>query len=224
MSSKLGARALSTLTCNVPGSGAWWATATLPMGAALPELGAATLTIADLSLVGAVVISEEEAPGVASVTLRGGAGWWLPLVRAETWQSDAGVRLKTVLEALAKATGETLTQPTDVSLGKAYGWAAWAPTLPSRGSMVLDNLMVRRAVPTWRVSPEGPTRFDAWPTLPAADTKVRLIRRGNTGLRIVGLDNAAKALLPGATLDGRPIARVVFRETAGELRAEVWEA
>lgn len=225
MSSKLGSVPLTTLTCHVPGSGAWWATCTLPKGTELPALGATTLTIgSDLTLAGSVVVSEEEAPSVARVVLHGGPGWWLPLTRAESWQSDGGVRLKTVLVALALAADESLVLPADGSLGRAYGWPKWGPAAPSVGSMVLDDLVRRGAVPTWRVSPEGPTRFDAWPSTGAADSKGRVLRREmTTGLRLVGLDNAAKAFLPGATLEGRPIARDVFRETAGELRVEAWE-
>lgn len=223
--SSLDGKPLAMLACTVPPSGAWWATVLLEPGVTPPALGRVTLTIADLSLVGAAVAVDEEAPEQWQAVLRGGPGWWLPLARAESWQSVGGVKLKTVLTALQKATGETLTMPADRSIGAAFGWPSGGAYAPSTGGMALDALVRRGALSTWRVEPGGGTVVTPWPSIGAADGKVRVLRRvGSNGLRVLGLDVAAKAILPGATIEGVPIRRVTFRETAGELRAEAWES
>ncbi len=223
--STLDGKALATLACTIPPSGAWWATVLLEPGVAAPVLGGATLTIADLSLVGAVVSAEEEAPTQYRVELRGGPGWWLPLVRAESWQSAGGVKLKTILVALQKATGETLTMPTDRGIGAAFGWPAAGPYAPSTGALALDALVRRAALPTWRVEPGGGTVFTAWPSIGAAGIRARALRRSTvTGRRSLGLDVAAAMLLPGATVEGVVVRRVAFREVAGSLGAEVYSS
>ena len=224
MTSSLGGVPLTKLYCHVPPSGAWWAEVAFASGQA-PAIGPATLTVLDLALVGKVVRSGEDAPGEPWAIVRGAAGLWEPLLRGESWQSDEGVRLKTVLTVLARATGETLTLPTDANLGEAYGWPSAGPQTPSTGLRVLDDVVRRGAVPTWRVEPAGAVRFDAWPASDVADARGRVsARRLAFGRRQVGLDNAARAFLPGAILEGVPVVRVTFREHAGEAQAEVWES
>lgn len=222
--SLLGKAPIAKLECHIPAAGGWRATATLA-GGAVPALGATTLTIGtDLVLTGTIVDADEDAPGRPNVIVYGGAGWRLPVARGESWQSSGGVRLKTVLTALQRATGEPLAMPTDVSLGEDFGWPMASPFAPFPYGDVLGILVRRRAVATWRVAPNGDTRFDPWPSLGAADAKGRLLRRNlDVGLRVYGLDARAAAFLPGSTVEGITTARITYREDAGKLEAETWE-
>jgi hypothetical protein len=89
---------------------------------------------------------------------------------------------------------------------------------------VLHDLVIRGYLPTWRVDPAGVTRFDAWPSLGAADGRGRITERARArGRRSVGLDVQVRAFLPGATLEGLAIKRSIIHEHAGELRAEVYD-
>lgn len=223
--SSLGGKTVAKLSAHIPPSGAWWATVVLAEGSAAPALGPTTLAIGDLSLVGAVIRAGLDAPSSPRAVVVGGPGWWAPLARGESWQSDGGVKLSTVLQALSKATGETLTLPADARPFTAYGWPTAGPYAPSTGAMVLGDLVRRGVVPAWRVLPAGGTECTAWPSAGAADRGGRVLRRAlDVGLREVGLDTRAAAFLPGATIEGVTIKRTVFRETAGELRAEAWES
>lgn len=220
--SSLGTARLAKLTCHVPPAGGWRATVTLESGEA-PALGPATLTIADLALPGTVVRSGLDAPGNPRAVLFGGAGWLAPLARAASYQSAGGVRLSTVLRDLATATGETIVQPTEATIGLAFGWPSASDATPSTGRLVLNRLVEDGSLATWRVAPTGSTRFDAWPTSRAPDARYRVVSRDLTvGLRRLGLDTQAAAFLPGATVEGIPIARVTFEETSGDLAACVW--
>ncbi len=222
--SSIGGLPLASLSLSYPASGAWWASALLAGASSLPDIGPTTIVVGDLTLAGSVVLVGEEGVSNVRAIVRGAPGLWLPLPRGESWQANGGVRLKTVLAALAKTTGETLVQPADVSVGTSYSWPAAGRYVDSTGAMVLRRLVALGAVPTWRVEPGGTVRFDAWPASGAADAKGRLDRRRIAiGARYVALDSAATAFLPGATLEGLPIGRVVFAETAAELRAEVWQ-
>lgn len=220
--SLLGTARIMRLSCTIPPSGGWRADVILESGLA-PALGAATLTIADLVLTGTVLRSAIDAPGRPRAILFGGAGWLAPLARPASYQTAGGVRLSTVLRDLATATGEPILQPAEGTVGLAFGWPSDQPHRPSTGRLVLNRLVEDGALVTWRVPPDGRTRFDAWPTLAAADSKGRVIRRDLAlGMRHVGLDTKAAALLPGATLEGVPIARVTFNETSGDLTATTW--
>lgn len=234
--SDLGGAQIQQLLCHVPPSGAWWATTLLVNGTTAPPLGRTTLQIgADLLLVGDVVRQGFDATSQPRAVVRGGAGWWLPLARAETWQSDAGVKLRTVLAALQRAAataraatglggGETLAMPPDASLGSAYGWPAASAERPSTGAMALGTLVTRGALVTWRIEPAGGTVFTPWPSIGAADNLARVMRRNSeVGRRELGLDTRVAAFLPGCTIEGTQIRRTLYRELAGHLTAEVWD-
>jgi len=223
----LGGAALARIdVCHIPPSGAWWASVVLANGATAPAIGPTTLKIgADLSLAGGVIRSGIEAPSQPRAVVVGAPGLWRPLARAETWQSDAGVRLRVALEALARATGETLILPPDKSIGNAFGWPASGALAPFAGSMVLNRLVALGALSTWRVEPAGAVVVTPWPSIGAADVKGRLEpRNAVVGRRRLRLDTRAAAFLPGATIEGVTVARSIFSEDADGLRVELWES
>lgn len=223
--STLGAQRIVDLELHIPPTGGCWGTLKLEQGA-LPPLGFATLQLGDLPLVVSVVRRGYDAPATPRVVVAGGAGWRTLLpAPGGSYSSAGGVRLLTVLRDLAAIAGEPYDAPAEASLGPFYGWETSTPLAALRARHVLADIVVCGAIPTWRVTPGGRTRFDAWPALPAADQHVdlipdRLLEQGRRGFSVKG---SAAALLPGAVLDGATIARVKFTESAEALEAMTWE-
>ena len=219
-------RILEVHSLLVPPSGGWIADVALD-STALPPLGSTALTIGDLQLVGAVTAAgyDDHPVGGARprVIVEGGAGWGLVLARGGAYEAPEGVRLSTVLGDLAALVGEPYDAPDDVLLTPGYGWAIPTAHWPVTGRAVLADLVARGAVPTWRVAPSGRTRFDGWPSSGAADGAVRVTSRNLArARRHVACDQRVAALLPGATLEGVTIRRLLVRETASAITAEVY--
>lgn len=228
MSTLDAARVLRIRSLAIPPAGGWQCDLDLD-ATAVPALGAATLTVGDLVLPGTVTAAgaEDNPTGGARirVTAEGGAGWSRPLARAGRYEAPGGVQLLTVLRDLAELAGEPYTAPPDVLLPAVYRWPASTPREPMTGAHVLADLMRRGAIPTWRVEPgTGRTRFDAWPAQGAADSSGRVVRRSlsDRGRRTVGLDTRVQAFLPGGTLEGAPIRRLLIVEDSSKLAGEVY--
>ncbi len=220
----LGTRRTTDLDLMLPPAGGWLGYCSLDSGDP-PSAGAVTLTVGDLQLVGRILPDRGglDAPAHPRVVVAGGDGWRTLLSRGD-YSSTNGVRLLTVLKDLATLAGETYDAPADVTLGPSYGWEASMPRRPIRARAVLADLMALGAIPTWRVAASGRTRFDAWPTLPAADARGRIVSRDlSRGMREVALDNSVAAFLPGATLEGVTIARLAIHEHDAELRVKVYD-
>lgn len=207
-------------------SGGAWGSLKLEQGAP-PALGFATLTLHDLSLVVSVVRSGYDAPATPRVVVMGGAGWKTLLpVPGGSYTSPISVKLTSVLRDLAALAVEPYDAPPEASLGVGYGWDPSTPAQPVRAASVLADLVARGAIPTWRVTPTGRTRFDAWPMLPAADQHVTLIgdRNLERGVRHFSVRGSVAALLPGASADGATIARVQIVEDSEKTEAKTWES
>lgn len=222
--STLRGQRISSVELHVPWAGAWWADVLLEVGA-VPAPGPAELKIGDLTLQGSVLADRRglDGPDQPTCVVTGGAGWRSLLTQPGEYSSPVGVRLSTVLRDLASLAGEPYDAPAEVLLGAAYGWSAATASAPRRARGVLDELVSRRAIPTWRIAPSGRTTFTAWPSGTVADVAGRVMSRNLTeGLRHVGLDTRVAAFLPGGTIEGSLIRRVIVKDTAGSLSAEVW--
>lgn len=223
--SSIRGRRVARIEAHIPWAGEWIAHAVLEVGG-VPEPGPAQVKIADLTLDNGRVLPAHrglDGPDQPTCVILGGAGWRTLLTQAGEYASIAGVRLSDVLRDLAGIAGEPYDAPPDVLLGSAYGWSAATPTAPRRARGVLDELVSRGALPTWRVPPSGRTAFSAWPSIGAADGIARVLsRKLSVGQRKLGLDTRAAALLPGATIEGDLIRRTILIDTAGALTAEVW--
>ena len=225
--STLGAFRILVADVQIPPSGAWFGTVSLD-SSTLPALGPTVLTIGDLQLVGSIIRADwDDAPngGRPIATVRGGAGWRLPVKRAGSYASS-GVKLSTVLADLSRMTGEAVAPlAADLSLGESFSWPAHAPLAPVHGDDVLADLVTRGYLATWRIAPfTGRTEWTAWPAIGAADGRGRITDRArDRGRRTVGLDVQVAAFLPGATLEGLAIARTLVHASASELQAEVYE-
>lgn len=224
--SNLGGQTIVAADVTIHPSGGCWGSLKLEQGS-LPALGFTVLQLHDLAMVVSVVRRGYDAPATPRAVVMGGAGWrrLLP-APGGGYGSPAGVKLSTVLFDLAGIAGEPYDAPADVSLGPGYGWDASDPRAAVRCRHVLADLIERGAIPTWRVTPGGRTRFDPWPALPAADQHVDLIgdRNLERGVRRFSVKGSAAALLPGASADGVTIARVLFTETSESLEARAWQA
>jgi hypothetical protein len=222
--SNLDGRNLSDLHLHVPTAGGWYATAHLQTGAPAAT-GRATLTIGDLALPGTVTDSYLDAPNRAMVVVEGGAGWkrLLPAPGA-SYASASGVRLSTVLADLARVAGEPYDAPTETTVGTIYGWDS-SVERPVRVRHVLDDLVSRKILATWRMPPTGRTRFDAWPALPPADAQGVIVDRDMAlGVRDVVVHGSVAAWLPGATVQGQSILRLDVTERDAEIHLRVWSS
>ncbi len=221
--STLNGRRIHRAEVHIPRSGGWRADVVLDVGAV--PAGTATLQIADLALVGKILpgLGGEDAPDLPHVVVAGGAGWDTRVPAGRYAPAVGAVRLSTVLRDLAAIAAEPYDAPAEVLLPPIYEWTASSPEAPRRARDVLADLVTRRAIPTWRMTPAGRTRFDAWPTLPEASGSCTVTSRDlAVGLRRCALTTRAAALLPGALLEGATVDRVVFTDEAGALTAEVW--
>lgn len=209
----------------VPAAGAWWGVFVLD-ATVLPNVGRARFVLHDLELEGGIIRRDwDDHPGGGRVVAvaRGGPGWDNEVTRKGLYEGD-NVKLSTVLRDLAGMAGEAYSAPPDVALGSALAWQASSATAPVCCVDVLHELIARGFLATWRVEPfSGQTVFAPWPSLGAADARGRVVARaGHRGRRTVGLDTMIAAFLPGAVLEGVPIVRTVYKVTAREVRADVY--
>lgn len=221
--SDLSGVAISTAVLNVPAFGSWRLRTVLAAEPAPTEGSRVTATIQGFALLGGTVVqSGSDAPGKASATVVGGAGWDRSLVAPISFRSDAGVRLSTVLRELATRAGEPIEQPADATLGIHFAVAAGRLGVPVLLRDVLAELVRMGAVAPWRVDPDGVTRFGARPTTTVTSRALRLWRDAATGQGLFGIDRPGD-FMPGAVLEDKPILRVVLRDLPRTLTAEVWQ-
>jgi hypothetical protein len=215
----LGDRTTMHVELSMARFGAWRANVVLSHGEA-PDIGATTLVVGDLELSAYVLIAGLDAPERPRATVVGGHGWELPLLAPLSYQSDAGVRLRTVLTDLASRAGETVEQPTDRSVGSHYAVPA-SPRSTTRLRDVLSALHRGEYVEPWRVDPDGVTRFGARAGVDVTDLGLELRRDAAVGARILNIDSPA-SFLPGNIYDGETIVRTVVRESSSNLEASLW--
>lgn len=220
----LAGKSTSRVELHVPRYGSPWASGKLVVGAV--PLGKVSLVVADLTF--ALTIPEGRAgfdePDHWHWTAIGGAGWDTPLPKALAWQTDApaGVRLMTVLGALAKACGETIKPPADVSLGAAWSRPASTRARPLTGRDVLASLIRAGVLPPYWVDATGLTRFDARPGGTVTTDAQASPGNAARGVRRLQLGTSVAGFLPGRTYQGIEIGRLVVHETGSALAVEIW--
>lgn len=219
--STLGASRVATVDLDVPMFTGWYADVVLETGA-LPAVGSRlTLTVADLPLLGTVLRSGFDLVDQPHAVVVGGAGWDLPL-DGRAYQSDAGVRLATVLRDLAKDTRETYAAlPADRSIGRNCIRQGSTAAAPQPGRAMLLTLWRHGLLPPWWVRGDGLTVFGPRPTGAATGRADITKRDSSVSLKMVGVDSPA-GFLPGLTIEGATIRRLVVKESAGSLMANVW--
>lgn len=217
--STLGTTHITKLTAKFPGSGGWHTEVELE-GGAVPS-GAVILKIGNLVLSGDVLRAKEDNPGKPRAVVVGGIGWQNLITSPLSFQSDAGIRLSTVLDAFATGAGQRIEQPTDQTIGSYYECVASRPGEPVRWADALADLAQAGYVGPWRVDPDGVTRFGARPALAVTARATEISSDASIGRTTYGVDAPAE-FLPGHTVAGSPIASSEIREEAGKLEVDVY--
>lgn len=213
-------------TATFPEYGQWYVNTTLESGDA-PTVGdLVTLTIADITAIGTVATSGLDEPELPHVSVVGGIGWSAEVSRTAllTFQSAGGVRLSTVLNALAKFAGETIELPSDVTIGSHYACDASRAGQPALYRDALTDLVREGWIAGWHVGIDGVTRF-----VPRTETDLSpLVRatpfpgKAHVGLRVFGVDEPGQ-FMPGVSVEGVRVGRLVVCERPDDLRVECWQ-
>jgi hypothetical protein len=224
--STLGTQRTRVTRLSMPERGQWRADITLEAGA-IPT-GTQTLTIGTLAATGRIdpALAGYDAPDLPHVVLVGGLGWDAAVTRSAAQSlsmfSDAGVRLSSVLNALALAAGESIAQPTDRTI--AFHWSAVSTRDGEavRYRDVLANMVRLGYLATWRVDLDGVTRFTARATSAVVGRATYLRGNRSVGLRVFGCDDPAE-YLPGNIVEGSAIGRAVVVDSPESLTVECWD-
>lgn len=219
--SRLNDSQIHTLTLLVPKGGDWRADIVLD-GGPLPT-GTVTLVVNDLQMTGSVLRADFDAADRPHAIVVGALGWQSLVTSPVSLQSSSGIRLKTVLGILSRTSGQTITQPDDRTIGDHFEIGASRPGEPIRWVDVLNDLVRLGHVTTWYVDIDGVTKFtsrvnNAVPS----EIRATLMRHDTAiGLYTFGIDSP-KSFLPGNTVDGIPISKLVLREVMGKMEADVY--
>jgi len=221
-----GTRTALSVKLHLPSAGRWRAEVILDTGDA--PTGKATLTVADLTLVGSVLRSNIDAADRPHATIVGGIGWHNLIRSPVSFQSDSGVRLATVLDTMASATGQPIQKPADRTIGNYFEIVASRTGEPVHWAEILDQLVRAGHIQTWRVDGDGTTRFVSRTSAEFSGRATLLRRDSGIGITTYGVDSAA-SLLPGNTIDGVVISRVDIRDgeassQKNSLEADVYSA
>lgn len=201
----------------VPRYGSWRAEVILSSGGA--PTGPVTLTVGGTSFAGTVFEGGDDTADRPSLTIVSGIGWEQPLTAPLSYQTDTGVLLSTVLADLSALAGETIVQPPDTTLGSHF--EAIPESRCTRLRDVLDGLRRSGKLGRWWIDPDGSTRFGIRTGVEATARATNLRTNASLGLRIVGIDTP-EPFLPGNTIDGAVIDRLVVIDEPGEEVAELW--
>lgn len=129
----------------IPYVGLWSARVVIATQAAPPPR--CTLTIADMTLSGAVYLTDQFA-GLQAATLVGGSGGWGSLLPAVKYESPAGVLASLVLSDAASSCGERVVLASDFTIGNFY----------TREAGPASNALRILAGALWWVDPSGATQ------------------------------------------------------------------
>jgi hypothetical protein len=217
--SRLGSQEVQRSIIYIPEWGGWHLDVTLDSGT--PPTGDVVLNSGTLAMHGRVQRSGFDAPDKPRAVVFGGLGWQGLITAPISFQSDAGVRLSTVLDVLAKGSGQAIEQPRDTTIGLYFECVASRPGEPIRWADVLAELVRDGYAPPWRVDPDGVTRFG--PRTPKEVTSRATVLHVDAGVGFTtyGIDDPAE-FLPGNTVNGIPITRVEIRETAGKFEVDAY--
>lgn len=215
----LGSSEVLMHTTLIPIAGAVRADVVLESGETAPT-GTQVLTIGSLVLTLGVLRSDFDSVGRPHAILIGGLGWQNLITAPISFDSPAGVRLTTVLASLARAAGTNIALPAEKVIGEHYAVEASRTGKPLRYMDALNDLVRAGYVASWRVDPDGITRFGARTPAPVTGRATAMRSDTASGITTYGLDDPAE-FLPGNTIDGVPIGRVVIREAHGKLEADI---
>jgi hypothetical protein len=185
--------------------------------------GEATVVIGDLEFTGTIKRAGEDAPEKPHFVLVGGLGWHTAIARPLSFQNDSGVKLRTVLKNLASAAGITAIEyPTDVTIGRYYECIASRPGHEATYADALNELYYAGYCPSWRVDPDGVTRFGSRAATETEGRHTTLSPNKGVGETTYGIDSPA-AFWPGGLIDSVPTKRLEIRQLrSGKLELDAW--
>ena len=137
----------------IPLVGMW--TADVQLATDQPVTGRATVVVGNLTLIGTVYRSQAYG-GQTRARIVAGVGGWRTIIPAQGYGSAGGVLLSHVLLDAAAACGETITIPSDTTIGNGYARAN------SIASDVLWQMLQQDFIESWYIDPDGMTWARAW--------------------------------------------------------------
>lgn len=206
-------------TLRLPKYGSWRLEAICAEGE--PLSGTVEYIVGGLTLVGKVKRSDFDVPDRPHTVAWGGLGWHNRIAKPIALQSDAGVKLSSVLKLLSAGAGEPIEQPADVTIGSHYECLASRPGEPVTFADALNDLARSGYCKPWRVDPDGVTRFGERTPVEVSSRATELAKNVGVGSKTYGIDDPAE-FLPGNTIAGVPINRVEIKEERGKLTAKVF--
>lgn len=218
----LASQRIQKVALHVP-PGSAWADVETESGAVAP--GPATLMVGNVALIGTVLPGQSGENGPSSWAGRwiNGAAWLTVLPPRPPYQNDGGVRLSTVLDALAKDCGAVIVKPSSDPFIGPFWTRALVNADGSRrtGRDELAALVRGRFVEPWWVDPLNVTHFGTRPGIPIVAAHRILSRDLAHGLRTIGTESPL-AFMPGNIVEGQTIARSIIREVQSNLIVETW--
>lgn len=181
-----------------------------------------TLTLGGFAVVMTIFSSGLDIVGRPHAVLISGAGWERSLAAPLSYQSDAGIRLSTVLRDLAALAGEPIEQPADITIENRWDAVAHSTGEPVALRNVLASLVRDGYVAPWRCDADGVTRFGARTGVDVTARATLMSNDAALQVATYGLDDPSQ-FIPGNLLNGLPIVRCEILESAGTRRATVWQ-
>lgn len=210
--STLNGHRVTSARATIPAWGRWYADVSIDVEATLT--GAATLKIADLTLVG-TVLTGGPAKGRSHFRIVAGAGGWGRTLPRKSYTNDAGVKLATVLGDAAKEAGEMLDLGARSADRVGPNWV--------RDDGPASRLLEQLASESWYIDEAGVTRLGRRPTvryaLPSTHGPLDLARRTVT----IAAESIA-TILPGVVVEGIEACDVEHEVTPDGLRSTIWGA
>lgn len=205
---------VTTARVDIPAWGCWYADVALDGEVTIAPGTAATLVISDLTLVG-TVLSGGPAKGRSDYRVVAGKGGWGQTIGRESYATDDGVKLATVLGDAARLVGETLAPISrSFTVGPAF----------TRVEGPAAHLLERLAPQAWYIDEAGTTRLGRRAAAPYKDVAthgpVDHARRTVT----LAAERIA-TILPGIVVDGLEAVDVQHTINATDgLRSTIWGA
>lgn len=202
----------------LPRVGAWSADLVLDADEA-PSGVVALESTAGFRLVG-FVERANTTEGRVEVRLRGGRGQLARELQPVAYRPVGGVRVRTILEDLARDSGEVLSPDTAPSITEHF-LSAWSR---ERGSTARALRALAAALScSWRFDPEGRVILvrESWPEVDPEGVTLMRSDPINDAAEL-GLDVLPAGLLPGVAWQGRRVSSMeVFALDGGALRARL---
>lgn len=204
-----------------PNSGCMRADVVMAEGAELAHGTVVTIKSGSLELTGKILRSGLDAVDRPHHVVIVGLGWLSNVEAPLSFQSDGGVMLHTVLNAINGYAREIIEKPVNRTIGEYFECVASRPREPISWADVLNDLVRIGACGQWRVDADGVTRFGDLPSSEVSTRATLMSANRGLGIATYGIDDPEQ-FKPGTQLDGATVDRVDLRESDGKLEVDVY--